>query len=129
MRVLLIALRSIFAVLLGIVASTAVAFAIEILLKAVLAPNTSSVGWMLGESLYTVPALMFGYVAAWLAPRRPLAHSAAMAVIQELLMAVLIFNPPHPVPPWIWAIGLIMTPIAIICGGYLRSRPATGNHR
>jgi hypothetical protein len=126
MRTLLNIVRSILAVLLGIVASTAVAFAIEILLKALLSPNTSSVAWMLGESLYTVPALMFGgYVAAWLAPGRPLAHSIAMAVIQELLMIALIFNPPHPVPPWIWAIGLTMTPIAIILGGYLRSRSAT----
>lgn len=46
-----------------------------------------------------------------------------MAIVQELLIVALIFVPPHPVPPWIWAIGLVVTPAAIIYGGYLRSRP------
>jgi hypothetical protein len=79
---------------------------------------------MLSQSLYTVPALMLGgYLAAWLAPRRGLAHAVAMAIVQDLLTVVLIFEPPHPVPPWFWALALAMTPPAIIYGGYLRSRP------
>jgi hypothetical protein len=39
-----------------------------------------------------------------------------------LLIVLLIFNPPHPVPLWVWPISLSMTPAAIIFGGYLRSR-------
>jgi hypothetical protein len=129
-----IAARSVLAVLAGIVAMTVVAFAIEIPLRALTLralPETfpdqtaldSNIVWMLSQSLYTVPALMFGgYVAAWLAPRRALAHAFAMAVVQELLIVALMFKPPHPVPPWMWAITLSVTPVAIIFGGYLRSR-------
>jgi len=128
------AIRSVLAVVAGIVAMSAVAFAIEIPLRALTlrlfsqrfpdqAALDSHIGWMLSQSLYTVPALVLGgYVAAWLAPRRGLAHAIAMAVVQELLTVVLIFNPPHPVPPWIWAFALVVTPAAIIYGGYLRSR-------
>lgn len=50
-----------------------------------------------------------------------------MAIVQELLTVVLIFEPPHPVPSWMWAITLVLTPVAIIYGGYLccRSQTAT----
>jgi hypothetical protein len=134
------AVRSILAVLIGIVAMAAVAFAVEIPLRLLTfrllsdtfpdqATLDSNVGWMLSQSLYTVPALILGgYVAAWLAPRRGLAHAVAMAIVQELLIVVLIFEPPHPTPSWIWAIGLIVTPTAIIYGGYLRIRPKAAAH-
>ena len=46
-----------------------------------------------------------------------------VAIVQDLLIVVLNFEPPHPVPPWMWAISLAMTPPAIIYGDYLRSRP------
>jgi hypothetical protein len=126
------AARSILAVLAGIVAMTAVAFAIEVPLRLLTlrlfsqtfpdrATLDSNIGWILSQSLYTVPAaILGGYVAAWLAPRRGLTHAVAMAIVQELLIVVLIFEPPHPVPPWVWTIGLVVTPSAIIYGGYLR---------
>lgn len=116
------AARSVFAVVAGIAAMSAVAFAIEIPLRWLtlrLLPETfpdqaaldTNVGWMLSQSLYTVPAAMLGgYVAAWLAPRRGLAHAVAMAIVQDLLIVALIFEPPHPVPAWMWAIALVVTP-------------------
>jgi hypothetical protein len=128
------AVRSVFAVLAGIVVMTAVMFAIEVPVRWLAlqmlsssfpdqASLESSTGWMLSQSLYTLPALVLGgYVAAWLAPGRALAHAIAMAILQELLIVALIFSPPHPVPPWMWAITLLVTPAAIVCGGYLRSR-------
>ena len=143
MQILWMAARSFLAVVAGIAAMTAVAFAFEIPLKWLMlrffAPSfpdeatlDNHVGWMLSQSLYTLPALMLGgYVAAWLAPRRPLAHAVAMAIVQELLTVALMFDPPHPVPPYIWAFGLIATPLAIIFGGYLRTRarPAAAEQR
>ena len=129
------AARSIFAVIAGIAALTVVAFAIEIPLWWLVlrlfsqtfpdqAALNSNVGWMLSQFLYTVPAAVLGgYVAAWLAPHRGLAHAVAMAIVEDLLIVALIFNPPHPVPAWMWAIGLTVTPAAIIYGGYLRIRP------
>ena len=134
MRSLWTAARSVLAVLAGIIAMTLVAFAIEIPARALtlrMFPQTfpdhaaldSNIAWMLSQSLYTVPALILGgYVAAWLAPRRGLVHAVAMAVVQELLIVALMFNPPHPVPPWMWLLTLAMTPVAIVFGGYLRSR-------
>jgi len=128
------AIRSVLAVLAGIVAMSIVAFAIEIPLRLLTlrlfsenfpdqAALDSNIVWMLSQSLYTVPALVLGgYACAWLAPRRGLAHAIAMAIVQELLIVALIFKPPHPVPPWMWAITLLVTPAAIILGGYLRSR-------
>jgi hypothetical protein len=126
------AVRSVLAVAAGIVAMTAVAFAVELPLRWLTlrlfpqrfpdrATLDASVGWMLSQSLYTIPAAMLGgYVAAWLAPSRGLAHAIAMAVVQELLIVALMFNPPHPVPPWMWAMTLVVTPAAIIAGGFLR---------
>jgi len=128
------AARSVFAVLMGIVVMTLIAFAVEVPLRALTLrvfsqkfPDQSaldnSVAWMLSQTIYTVPALILGgYAAAWLAPRRGLAHAVAMAVVQELLIAALIFNPPHPVPAWMWALTLILTPAAIVLGGYLYVR-------
>jgi hypothetical protein len=45
-----------------------------------------------------------------------------LAVVQDLLIVLLIFDPPHPVPPWMWIITLALTPAAIISGGYLHGR-------
>ena len=133
------AARSVLAVLAGLVAIISVAFAIEIPMRALTlslfperfpdqAALDTNVGWMLSQSLYTIPALMLGgYVAAWLAPMHGLAHAIAMAILEELLIVMLIFDPPHPVPPWMWVVTLVTTPAAVILGGYLRTwlRPAT----
>lgn len=126
--------RSVLAVLAGIVAMTALAFAIEIPIRSLTlgwfsetfadsSALDSHVGWMLSQSLYTVPALMLGgFVAAWLAPHRGLAHSVAMAIVQEILIVALMFAPPHPVPAWMWAITLLLTPAAIITGSLVFAR-------
>ena len=128
------AVRKFLAVLAGIVAMSAVMFAIEIPLRMLTlrlfsssfpdrATLDTSLGWMVSQSLYTVPAAIFGgYVAAWVAARREVAHAVAMAIVQELLILALMFNPSRPVPPWLWAVTLVVTPAAIISGGYLRSR-------
>jgi hypothetical protein len=128
------ATRSVLAVLAGIVVMTAIAFAVELPLRVLVLrlysdsfPDPAALDshslWMLSQFVYTAPALILGgYVAAWLAPHRPLAHAIAMAVLQEFLIVTLIFNPPHPVPIWGWALTLTLTPIAIVFGGFLRSR-------
>ena len=85
-----------------------------------------NIWWMLSQTLYTIPALVLGgYVAAALAPKRPIAHVVAMAVLQELLIVVLIINPPHPTPAWMWGLTLVIAPAAIIMGGrlYGKRRP------
>lgn len=131
LRTLWIGVRSVFAVVAGIFAMTLIAFAIELPLQWLVpkiypqgfpdqsALQTSTV-WMLSQALYGVPATIFGgYVAAWLAPYSKFGHAMAMAIVQELLIAALMLNPPHPVPAWMWALTLTLTPAAIIYGGYL----------
>ena len=67
-------------------------------------------------------------MTASLAPHHVLAHAVAMAIMEDLLIVALIFNPPHPVPAWMWALGLIVTPAAIIYGGYLRQKKSHADH-
>lgn len=125
--------RSLFAVLAGIVAMTAMAFAIEIPIRSLAlrfypdaAALDSSISWMISQWIYMFPALMLGgYIAAKLAPSRPFLHSIVMACVQVLLTVALIFAPPHPVPAWIWALTLLVTPVAICLGGRIGSRPTS----
>lgn len=86
----------------------------------------ANIWWMLSQTLYTIPALLLGgYIAAALAPKYPVRHAVGMAVLQELLILALIFNPPHPTPAWMWGLTLVVAPAAIIMGGrlYERARP------
>ena len=126
--------KSVLAVAAGVSAMTLLAFALEIPVRAgaVRVWGISkealdvNIWWMLSQTLYTIPALVLGgYVAAALAPQRPIAHVVAMAVLQELLIVVLIFNPPHPTPAWMWGLTLVIAPAAIIMGGrlYGKRRP------
>lgn len=124
--------RSLFAVFAGIVAMTAIAFAIEIPIRSLTvriypdAALDTSITWMISQWSYMFPALMLGgYIAAKLAPSRPFLHSIAMACVQVLLTVALIFAPPHPVPAWIWALTLLVTPVAICLGGRIGSRPTS----
>jgi len=83
----------------------------------------ANIWWMLSQTLYTVPALALGgYIAASLAPKEPIGHVVAMAVLQELLIVMLIFDPPHPTPAWMWGLTLVVAPTAIIMGGRLYER-------
>src|SRR5688500_14819913 len=94
-------IRSVLAVIAGVVAMTALAFAIEIPLRSLALrflnfPSRealeTSIGWMFSQTFYTLPALALGgYIAAWLAPRRPFAHAVALAILQEILIVALIF--------------------------------------
>lgn len=122
--------RSVFAVFAGVVVMTVIAFAIEIPIRSYAIrfyPDATaldtSVAWMVSQWIYMFPALMVGgYVAAKLAASHPFRHSVAMASVQVLLTVALIFAPPHPVPPWIWALTLVVTPVAICLGGRIASK-------
>ena len=76
--------------------------------------------WNTVRPLYTFPALVLGgYLAATIAPHRKLAHVAALAILQELLIVVMMMGPPHPVPTWMWGVALVAAPISILLGGCL----------
>ena len=134
MKTIWMCTKSVLAVVAGVVAMTLLAFVFEIPLRAGAVRFWGiskealdvNIWWMLSQTLYTIPALVLGgYVAAALAPKNPIGHVVAMAVLQELLIVVLISNPPHPTPAWMWGLTLVVAPAAIITGGrlYEKRRP------
>lgn len=61
----------------------------------------------------------------WTAARSVLAVLAGIVAMTAVAFAFEIplrMLTPHPVPPWMWALTLVLTPAAIIYGGSLRSR-------
>lgn len=78
---------------------------------------------MLGSvALGMVFALLGGYVAAWLARRRPLAHGVAVAAVLALFAAISLFSTLGRGAVWSQVAALaLMAPCAAV-GGWLRSR-------
>ena len=71
-------------------------------------------------------ALLGGYVAAWLAQRRPVAHGAGVAAVLAIGAAVSLLNTLGKGAVWSQVAALaLMAPCALL-GGWLRLRRAGG---
>jgi hypothetical protein len=71
-------------------------------------------------------ALLGGYVAAWLARRRPLAHGGAVAIVLALGAAISLLSTIGKGAIWSQVAALaLMAPCAIL-GGWLRLRQLAG---
>ena len=71
-------------------------------------------------------ALLGGFVAAWLARRRPLAHGVAVAVVLALGAAISLLNTMGKGAVWSQVAALaFMAPCAVL-GGWLRMRQVAG---
>jgi hypothetical protein len=71
-------------------------------------------------------ALLGGYVAAWLARRRPLAHGVGVAAVLALGAAISSLNTMGKGAVWSQVAALaFMTPCAVL-GGWLRMRQVAG---
>lgn len=126
--------RSILSVFAGLVVMTAAAFAIEFAVDAFLlhsypinfpseAALARSNGVMLLTLAYSLLCMILGgYITSWLAPRSPVSHAIALAALQEILTVIAILEKLAPAPRWAWIANLLLVPIAIILGGYWRSR-------
>jgi len=131
-------IRSILAVLAGLLALTIVSFAIEAAADPILLhlfpqalPDTAALGGNLPARLLMVAYTTFaigvgGYVTAWIARRSQLTLAAIMGAIEvALTLYVMIagpFHEPHPAPPAIWITGLILMIPAACLGAILRAR-------
>ena len=131
-------IRSILAVLAGLLALTIVSFAIEAAADPILLhlfpqalPDTAALGGNLPARLLMVAYTTFaigvgGYVTAWTARRSQLTLAAIMGAIEvALTLYVMIagpFHEPHPAPPAIWITGLILMIPAACLGAILRAR-------
>lgn len=131
-------IRSILAVLAGLLALTIVSFAIEAAADPILLhlfpqalPDTAALGGNLPARLLMVAYTTFaigvgGYVTAWIARRSQLTLAAIMGAIEvALTLYVMIagpFHEPHPAPPAIWITGLILMIPAACLGAILQAR-------
>jgi hypothetical protein len=131
-------IRSILAVLAGLVALTIVSFAIEIAADPLLMhlfpralPNAAALAGNLPARLLMVVYTTFaigvgGYVTAWIARRSGVTLAAIMGAIEVVFtLYVMIagpFHEAHPAPQSVWITGLVlMIPVACL-GAAVRDR-------
>lgn len=129
-------IRSVLAVLAGIVVLTATSFAVEAVANPLLMrmfphalPNEAALNQSLPAKLFMLlyTALCVaagGYVTAWVARRFPVGHAVAMGVVQLALTVWAMIALAHRAPLWSWIVGMVMIVPAAWCGGMLRLRHA-----
>jgi hypothetical protein len=127
-------MRSILAVLAGLMVLTALSFAIEALTAPLLmrmfpealpdeAALNRSIPVKLLMSGYTLLCIVAGgYAAAWAAPRSAVGHAAAMGIVQLLLMLAAFPQLQGKAPLWFWVSGMTLMVPAAWLGGLLRAR-------
>ena len=133
-------IRSILAVLAGLVALTTVSFAIEIAADPLLMhlfpralPDAAALAGNLPARLlmaaYTTFAIgVGGYVTAWIARRSRLTLAATMGAIEVAFTLYVMmagpFHEAHPAPPSVWITGLVLMIPAACLGAAIRARGA-----
>jgi len=136
-------IRSILAVLAGLIALTVVSFAIEIAADPLLMhlfpaalPDAAALAGSVPARLFMVAYTTFaigvgGYVTAWIARRPGLMLAAIMGAIEVVFtLYVMIagpFHEAHPAPRFVWIGGLILMIPAACLGAAIRAKrvPAT----
>jgi hypothetical protein len=129
-------LRSVLAVVVGLVLISAIVEPLEFLLVGLLnrglttdpdiyfqVRNQPAV--LVAKLVYnTAAAIAGGWVAAWLARRTPVAHGIALAVIQTAAFGWALANPAlrRSTPDWMWACLIVLTFAGTVVGSLLQSR-------
>jgi hypothetical protein len=131
-------LRSILAVLAGILVLTIVSFAIEavagpLLMRmfptalpdaAALSANFPARLFMLAYTLFSIGVA--GYFTAWIASRARILHAVIMGAVEVALTAYVMIASPfpevHPAPRWWWVAGLILMIPAAALGAAIRQK-------
>jgi hypothetical protein len=138
-------IRSILAVVAGLVALTIVSFAIEAAadpllmhLFPVALPNAAALAGNLPARLFMVVYTTFaigigGYVTAWIARRSQLTHAAIMGAIEVAftlyVMIAAPFQEAHTAPRWGWIVGVILMIPAACLGGAIQAKHALSTTR
>jgi len=130
-------IRSIAAVLAGLIVLTVTSFAIEWAVDPLLLrlfpqalPNRSALEANLYAALfmyfYTALCVVAGgYVTAWVARRSPVAHAVAMGVVELGLTAWAMKAVVVHAPLRNWIVGIALVVPAAWCGGLLRAKQVT----
>jgi hypothetical protein len=124
--------RSVAAVLAGIVVLTIASFAIEAAANPLVLrvfPDALQGGAPLRHAL---PARLFmmaytmlsvaagGYVTAWIARRAKVWHAVIMGAIEAALTAYAMLKLPHQAPLWAWLVGMVLLVPAAWLGAVFR---------
>lgn len=125
-------IRSIVAVVAGIVTLTAASFAIEAAANPLLMrlfphalPNEDALRANAVVKLITLgyTALCVvggGFVTAWIARKAKVIHAVIMGVIETGLTVALMVEKPQLAPRWVWVLGIVMTVPMAWVGAALR---------
>jgi hypothetical protein len=126
-------LRSAGAVAAGILVLTVLAFGLEWAVlagsgeKAGLTPHSMSTSVRIVVSILTLFSVAVGgYVTAWLAARRPVAHAITMGLIELAMTAALLASTSIEGPRWIAVGAMILLVPAAWFGGYARTTGTRG---
>jgi hypothetical protein len=126
--------RSILAVLAGLVVLTATSFAIEAAADPILMrifphalPDRAAISHNLASAIFMIAytsacVAAGGYVTAWIARRSPIWHAVAMGVVQEGLTVWAMVSLPNEARLRNWVATLVLTIPVAWCGGLLRAR-------
>jgi hypothetical protein len=133
-------IRSILAVLAGLIALTIVSFAIELAADPILLhvfpralPDAAALAGSLPATLFMFAYTTFaigvgGYVTAWIARRSRLTLAAIMGAIEVAftlyVMIAAPFHEAHPAPRWVWVTGVILMIPAACLGAAIRAKQA-----
>lgn len=134
-------IRSILAVLAGLVALTIVSFGIEAVANPLLMhlfpaalPDSSALARSMPARLFMLAYTMFaifagGYVTAWIASRSKVWHAAVMGIIELAFTLYVMIAAPfpeiHASPRWGFIVSIILTIPAAALGGALRARQSS----
>ena len=127
-------LRSVFAVLAGLLLISVVVESLEFALVALVNggvttdPNSymairNRPAFLAAKLGYnTAAALVGGWVCAWLARRDPITHGMVLAAIQTVAFGWAVTTPPvrQSTPDWMWASLIVVTFAAIVAGSLLQ---------
>ncbi len=129
-------IRSILAILAGIIALTAVSFGIEAIADPLLMrgfpaalPSRAAISHNLSASLFTLAygtlsVALGGYVTAWIARRSPSRHALIMGILQAGLTILAMTSMRDQAPIWIWMASIAMSVPAAWLGGWWYAKRA-----
>ena len=129
-------IRTILAVIAGLIAITLIVEPIEFLLVTIVNRGMTTDpyeyflirnrGWFLAlKVIYnTGAAAIAGYLTAWIAGRAPFSHAVVVAVLQTIAFGFAFAIPElrSTGPDWMWVTLIIATPAAIVVGALIRPR-------
>ncbi|MEO5922948.1 MAG: hypothetical protein ABIR70_03890 [Bryobacteraceae bacterium] len=105
--------RSMLAILAGIIVLTVISFAIEFAFNAALPGSDPAKLWMTAYTFLSIA--VGGYTTACLAPKSPIKHSLVMGAVETLMTIDVMYTFPGVAPLWTWLVSIpLIIPAALL---------------